>query len=389
MPYTSRALRCSDGELDEIIKFAVGVFNVDFPGLLPRLYRKGAATGRDHFAVRENGELAAAVISFPLDLTVAGHTFATNGVGTVSVAGDKRGRGYMTDLLASCLTDAKEKGAAFSVLGGQRQRYGHFGYARVGEHVGFAITRMSVRHAIGLRESAYTLREASAADGAKLVGMMKTRPVYAERSADDFLFAAAADFRKTYIISDGASDVGYFVARPEMTHVSELVLTNGASVDELVLAILAKVEDRVDIDAPAHETAIFSRLWYLADDWHSSSFSNFAVLDLPEVIEAFGDLACRCRAIPDGRFVLGVEPHPFFEKIAIAELGKTHGNFGISVESGRVAVRPVDADADVSLSYIDALEFLFTRIGQLPPYLPSVCRTLLPLPIFFPPADKV
>ena len=389
MPYESRAMRCNDGELDEIIEFATEVFNVDFPGLLPRLYRKGATTGHDHFAVREEGKLAAAVISFPLDLTVAGHTFATNGVGTVSVAEECRGRGYMTDLLASCLNDAKERGAAISVLGGQRQRYGYYGYARVGEHVSFAVTRSSVRHTIGLRESAYTFREASAADADALVRMMQTRPVYAERSADDFLFAAAADFRKTYIISDNSADIGYFVARPELTHVSELVLADGASVDETILSILAKVEDRVDVDAPAHEARIFSRLYYLADDWHASSFSNFAVLDLPTVIEAFGELVCRCRAIGDGRFVLGVKAHPFFEKIGVAEQGRNHGNFGISVEGGRVSVQPVDAGADVELSYIDALEFLFTRIGDTVEYLPPVCRTLLPLPIFFPPADKV
>ena len=116
MPYESRALRCSDGELSEIIEFAVGVFNVDFPNLLPRLYRDGASTGHDHFAVRENGRLVAAVISFPLDATVAGHTFKTYGVGTVSVAEDCRGKGYMTDLLASCLNDAFTHGAALSVL---------------------------------------------------------------------------------------------------------------------------------------------------------------------------------------------------------------------------------------------------------------------------------
>ena len=395
MPYISRAKRCSQSELREIIAFATKVFNVDFPNLLPRLYRDGAATGPDHFAVREDGELCAAVISFPLDLTVAGRTFATNGVGTVSVAEDKRGRGYMTDLLASCLTDAAEHGAAFSVLGGQRQRYGYYGYARIGEHVGFAVTRSSLRHTIGLRDSAFALREATQSDVPALLQMMRKRPVYAERSEDDFLFAAAADYRKTYIMSDGGRDVGYFVARPDMTHISEIAFDGGdgfdlrRATDEMVLAALADGHDRVDVDVPAHEAAVFARLYHLADDWHSSSFSNFAVLDIPTVVGAFGSLACRLRAIPDGRFVIGVEPHPFFEKIGIARRGKDHGAFGVAVEGGAISVMPTDAAPDISLGYIDALELLFTRIGETEPYLPPICRTLLPLPIFFPPADKV
>ena len=113
------------------------------------------------------------------------------------------------------------------------------------------------------------------------------------------------------------------------------------------------------------------------------------MLDIPTVVGAFGSLACRLRAIPDGRFVIGVEPHPFFEKIGIARRGKDHGAFGVAVEGGAISVMPTDAAPDISLGYIDALELLFTRIGETEPYLPPICRTLLPLPIFFPPADKV
>ena len=395
MPYESRAKRCSQDELDEIIAFATNVFNVDFPNLLPRLYRPGATTGPDHFAVREDGELAAAVISFPLDATVAGRTFKAYGVGTVSVGEKMRGKGYMTDLLASCMTDAFEHGAAISVLGGQRQRYGYYGFALVGEHVDFAITRQSIRHTIGLRESAFALREATEADAPALVRIMQKRPVYAERHEDDFLHAAAADYRKTYLISDGGRDVGYFIARPDMTHVSEIAFDGGdgfdlrRAADELVLAALADGHDAVHVFAPSHETALFERLYAISDCWHASAFTNVSVLDFPTVIGAFGELLLRTRHVDDGQFVLGVEPHPFFEKLGIARRGKDHGTFGVRVEGGKIDVSAVEREPDVKLPYIDALELLFSRIGETKPYLPPLCRTLLPLPLYFPPADKV
>lgn len=395
MAYESRAKRCSQAELDEIIAFAAKVFNVDFPGLLPRLYRAGATTGPDHFAVREDGELAAAVISFPLDETVAGHTFKTYGVGTVSVGEDKRGKGYMTDLLASCMTDAFEHGAALSILGGQRQRYGYYGFALAGEHVEFAVTRQSIRHTVGLRDSAFTLREATRGDAPALVRMMRCRPVYAERHEDDFLFAAAADFRKTFIISDGGADVGYFVAKEDMTHISEFAFDGGESFDlrraaeELVLAALSAGNDAVHVYVPNHETAVFKRLYELCDHFSCGPFSNISVLDFPTVIGAFGELLLRTRHVDDGKFTLGVEPHPFFEKLGIARRGKDHGVFGVCVEDGVISVDAVECEPDLKLPYIEALEFLFGRIGETQPYLPPLCRTLLPLPIYFPPADKV
>ena len=395
MPYESRAKRCTQDELDEIIAFAMKVFNVDFPNLLPRLYRAGATTGPDHFAVREDGELAAAVISFPLDETVAGRTFKTYGVGTVSVAADKRGRGYMTDLLASCMTDAFEHGAALSVLGGQRQRYGYYGFALAGEHVEFAVTRSSLRHTTGLRESAFAIREATQSDTPALVRMMRSRPVYAERSEDDFLHAAAADYRKTYIVSDGGRDVGYFVAKPDMTHISEVAFDGGdgfdlrRAADELVLAALADGHDAVSVFVPSHETALFERLYEISDSWHAAAFTNVSVLDFPTVIGAFGELLLRTRHVDDGQFVLGIEPHPFFEELGIARRGKDHGTFGVRVEGGAIEVSPVEREPDVSLPYVDAIEFLFSRIGETKPYLPPLCRTLLPLPLYFPPADKV
>ena len=395
MPYESRAIRCSDSDLDEIIAFATKVFNVDFPNLLPRLYRPGAATGHDHFAVRENGELAAAVISFPLDATVAGRTFKAYGVGTVSVAEDKRGKGYMTDLLASCMTDAAGHGAAISVLGGQRQRYGHYGFARVGDHIDFTVTRQSLRHTIGLRESAFTLCEATEDDAAELVRMMQKRPVFAERHEDDFLPTAAADFRKTYFVIDGGERVGYFVARPDMTSISEIAFPPrdgfdlARAIDELVLAALADGHDCVHVFVPSFETAMFKRLYEISDGYIAGPFANISVLDFPAVLGAFGALLLKTRHVDDGRFVLRVAPHPFFEKLGIARRGKDHGTFGIRVAGGEIDVAPVDCEPDVSLPYIEALEFLFTRIGDAEPYLPPLCRTLLPLPLYFPPADKV
>ena len=38
---------------------------------------------------------------------------------------------------------------------------------------------------------------------------------------------------------------------------------------------------------------------------------------------------------------------------------------------------------------VGSSELLFSRIGETDAYLPPLCRALCPLPLFFPPADKV
>lgn len=388
MPAT-RCERCRDSELAEIADFAAGVFGVDFPNYLPRLYRPGAATGHDHFAVRKNGALAAAVINFPLTLTVAQTELLTYGVGTVSVSEASRGKGYMTDLLTECVAEAAERGAAFSILSGQRQRYEHFGYALIGTHTVFEITPSSLRHALDAKTEPYTLREASACDGSALARMMEGRPVYAERAAEEFTVAAAADYHRTFIVSDGTADVGYVVAKGGLGSVSEAVLLPGASIDALLLGILRSQGGSFSISAPAHETELFARLGKVCDRWHSAPYANVCVLDFPAVISAFAELLLRTRSVSDGRFVLGVEAHPFIAQIGAAKEGRTHGNFGISVTDGRLDVRSVDSAADIELAYLDALELLFGRTGEGMAYLPPLARELFALPFYFPKADMV
>lgn len=385
----TRCERCRDSELAGIAAFAAGVFGVDFPNYLPRLYRPGAATGHNHFAVREGGQIAAAVINFPLPLNVLGTELLTYGVGTVSVSETSRGKGYMTDLLTECVAEAAQRGAAFSILSGQRQRYEHFGYALSGIRTVFEITGSSVRHTVGASCTPYTLREASETDGAILAGMMESRAVYARRSAEEFTVAAAADYHRTFVVSDGSADVGYIVAKADLSSVSEAVLLPGASIDALILGILRGTEGGFSISVPTHETELFSRLGKVCDYWHSAPAANICVLDFPAVISAFGELLLRTRSVEDGCFVFGVKAHPFIEQIGAAKDGRTHGNFGISVTDGHLDVRPVNSAADVELEYIDALELMLGRTGEAVAYLPPLARELFPLPFYFPKQDMV
>jgi len=66
------------------------------------------------------------------------------GISGVSTYREHRGRGYMTELMELCIRQMEEHNAAVADLGGDRQRYGHFGFERAGIKIGFDINERSI-----------------------------------------------------------------------------------------------------------------------------------------------------------------------------------------------------------------------------------------------------
>ncbi|MBQ7475032.1 MAG: GNAT family N-acetyltransferase [Clostridia bacterium] len=389
MGYETRCVRAKDEEHEEITKFSTEVFSVDFENFLPFIYRKGAPTGHFHFVVRENGELAASVLNYPIKIRVLDRDILAYGVGTLCVREESRGRGYMDDMLAECLLEASREGAVFSVLSGQRQRYGYYGYSVSEDLLSFGFSHSSLRHSIGQRPSNYTLREAKKSDGGTLVGIMKTQKVYVEREPDDFILVAAHDFRKTYLVLEGDKPVGYVVMNRENDSATEVVLVPGAELDELVLALREKFQQSTFFHVPKSEGYLCRKLFREGSDIYSTDEASPSILDFPKVIEAFGDLLATERKVPDGKFVFHIDSHPFYDKIGISKEGVTHGTLEISVKDGKFRVVPTDAEPDVSLPYLRAIELLFTGASQWDRDLPGWAHAILPLPFTIPAADKV
>ena len=104
----------------------------DFEAILPALYRRGEEEMSWNFALRERGRIRAVVGLFPLAYRWGGATLRVAGIGGVSCHPHARGRGYMQQLMDHCVQAAPAEGFHLSWLGGQRQRYGYFGYEKCG-----------------------------------------------------------------------------------------------------------------------------------------------------------------------------------------------------------------------------------------------------------------
>ncbi len=139
-------------EKAEIIDFINYVFSQahaphDFKTLIPKVYGDDAdGLGAEHYLIREDGMIKALVADRFFSLSVAQTVLRVGLIGSVSVHPYSRGKGYMKELMPAVIDDARNSGTDLLVLGGQRQRYGYFGFESAGTQLRFRITKDNIRH---------------------------------------------------------------------------------------------------------------------------------------------------------------------------------------------------------------------------------------------------
>jgi predicted N-acetyltransferase YhbS len=115
-----------------------------------------AADFRHHILAFQDGRVVGGVGAYPMELVVRENngerfTLKTVGIGQVCCAPEARGQGVMTAALTRALAEAAAKGAVLAVLGGDRFRYGHFGFDFFGSRLRltYQLKRLEV-HMAGL-----------------------------------------------------------------------------------------------------------------------------------------------------------------------------------------------------------------------------------------------
>ena len=144
---------CDHEDLIDFLNYVFGMngFDSGFYRLLPKLYRPAFRPEDHNFIVTEDGKLRAAVGSYPIALSVAGHELSAAGIGNVAAHPFHRGKGYMKDCMNMAMRDAVEQGLDFAVLGGRRQRYSYFGFEPAGLCAKFTLEDHNLRHAWGYK----------------------------------------------------------------------------------------------------------------------------------------------------------------------------------------------------------------------------------------------
>lgn len=381
-----RIQQLTAGDFEEAMDFLNLVFSghapTDFEKLLPAIYRPTDAAMGCHYAIREGGRIRAIVGMYPIQWRAGQVTLSVAGIGAVSTHPRFRGSGHMTALMEHCVQVMEQRHVDLSWLGGQRQRYGNFGYERCGQADSFSLNRSNLKHcfsdAPGIRFAPLELGDSPGlARARELHDAQLARCVRAEDRFHDHL----RGWRNTPHAALDVSGrmVGYLVASSKGDRVTELV----AESDHLALRMLRswtaeRADGGVTVELPAWRGDLVRSLGACCENVAVRSTGNFRIYDWERVVGALLGLRALSGPLATGAVSVGVAGY---------------GTLEISVSGDVRSCRRTDARPDLEMDPLTAMRAIFgpqppSRAITLPPRA-AILDQWCPLPLFCPQQDGV
>ena len=368
-------VRLAGADFDEAIAFLDGVFGEhrphDFATLLPSIYQPCDELMSCNHALREEGRIRAIVGLFPIDWQVGGRRLKVGGIGGVSTHPGARGKGYMGVLMRHCVERMKAEGFHLSWLGGQRQRYGYFGYEKCGQSVSLDLGPANLRHAcpepVDLRFEALEPGHSERLEQAWR--MHRGQRLRCRRRKPWFHRYLRAWYNRPHAALDASGEMlGYLVASGESDQVVELV--GGDEETALAMApawVQARGTGPVRFTLPPERRTLARRLGAMAESVSVSSSGNWQVFDWAATVEALMGIS---EGLPEGEADIGIEGY---------------GTLRMRVRDGRPECLREDAAGVVTWDPPTAMRVLFgplppDQVTALPPALDAL-RAWCPLPL--------
>ena len=367
-------------DLPKVIDFIDLVFSQaarphDFAELIPKVYGDGHDYSHIHAIALEDGEIRGCVAVLPFDMSIAGHTLHVGYLGSVSVHRLSRGAGHMKQLMQMQIEKAKANGLDMLVLGGQRQRYGYFGFSPVGGAYSYTVTHANVRHALKDADAApFTFEPLAPGESSDYAyALYQQQPVCGSRTAERFAEIALTFHMHGWLVKHNGENAGYLIATNDHKEIHELVMNDPAQIPAVLKAWMAKNGVRyLDVNAAPHNTSLNRTLAAFAEEY--SLRQNGCVLCLNYVNTIRSWMALQNSVAPLAEGVL--------------RLGIAEECIEIKVANGCITVDKTNAPAQLQLSPAEADQLLF---GYNRFYAPQINLSIpagwFPLPLNLPTAD--
>lgn len=376
-------------DYEELVNTANYVFMTDegptdFPGLLPKLYAKSNDTMKYHHIIREDGKIKAIVGSFPAEMEICGERLKGYGIGTVSVHTDSRSKGYMKKLMKAALEEMERENTDFSFLGGQRQRYEHFGFTPCGAVASFAFTTENARR-LPHQDGVYSFRAVSAEDTniiSQMFSLYQKRPAKVVRAKDDFYQILLTWHEVPEVILKGDTFMGYLVRNDKGDQIAEIELCDCSELVTVLKDYLkAHNQWSVTLDGVhLFETEKIKILSSCAEDVRLTNQEDYNILNYVKVLSAFLKLKSTYQPLCDGKLTVKI---------------KDRQTVSITVKDQKVEVLQAessDTQEDIEISHLEAMQIFFgaaSVVGDFGVGLPPFARQWFPLPLFYNRPDQV
>ena len=363
-----------------------------FPRILPKLYQNPRIAPMHVLAI-EDGRICGLVGTFELPYVVHGMPLHVVGIGTVSVRPGYRRKGYMKELMARAIQRAKDEQADYMILGGRRQRYGHWGFEQAGAMAYYDVDTDNVRHTYGEHaDFGYRFRRLTAKDEEAIQMERKLREaaeihmIYPEREEYDILCSMGAI---PYLIEKNGSFFGTFMYFKQEKQVCDLRIIDKNEVGYVVNDLFhAFLENELNFSHfGPEEQEMMTILSTLAEGTQIRHAAMIKILNYERVLRAYFSLAADLRELQDGELRVAFENG---ERLLL------------SVQYGKAEVRRLEADSAedpdtaseqfLTLTEKEAIQLMFhphTYLHSFGKPVPAAVRTWFPLPFFEYNSDEI
>jgi predicted N-acetyltransferase YhbS len=353
----------------------------DFERLLPALYQPTDEAMACNYAVREDGRIRGIVGMYPMRWQLGDVCLKVAGIGAVSTHPKSRGAGHMKALMHHCVSSMREQGCQLSYLGGQRQRYGYFGYERCGHVLQFNLTQANLRHCFGQLDPGVHFAPLTQDDQAWLRQARELhdlQPTRCHRAPADFYNHLLNWYSTPHVALDSQGQMlTYLVANKDGSTISELPTED----DALFLRVLrAWAGQRPEVSLPVSPLQPNrARLLYTCCEGVSvRSSGNWQIFDWPAVLGALLDARNAAHSLAPGRVCIGIQG------VGAIELGVDRNDTFCTLS---------DREPDLSCDTRTAMRLLFGPTApSLVMELPSAARMVeqwCPLPLHWHHQDGV
>lgn len=344
-------------EESEILDFSNMVFGmssgpIDFSELYPAIYGQPGFSKLHIIAKDERGRLVASIAVKPLRLKLGqGETLSAGYLGTVATHPRERGKGHMKQLMRLNLERAREMGMDLVALGGQRQRYNHYGFENGAPLITFSLNGANLR---AVREGApYSFLPFRQANE-RMIDAAYERyldlEMTAERSREDFGGLLLTGGGSPYIVLEAGLARGYVCAAG--SHIYECACGPETDLQRLAKCWLeARGCEGFELSLPMHAKEAIRALGEAAESWSLHDGMMVNVLNWPAVLEKLMNHKARHEALRDGEALVGIEGC---------------GTLRLSVRDNRAAVSPQKGEApQARLTQLEAVRTFLSPFGRL------------------------
>ena len=372
---------------ENIVDFANYVFShsgskTDFPSLLPKFYQSGRDTSALHYLAKQDGKILALLLAAPYTVWIKGEKLSAYGIGTVSTHPYYRGMGLMKSLINAALEDMKKAGAAFCVLGGQRQRYEHYGFEPVGVKLHCVITADNLRFTFPGRSAGDISFVRIGPDDSETIGhsyaLQQRTPFHIVRRQEDFLDICRSWHSTPFAILKGQRYIGYLACSEDRGNILELETVSAADIQAVLPAYASCFSVKtISLNLAPYEKSKIKILSAFCESLTVDSAYNLRVFRYADLIRWLLSLKADFTRLSDGHLSVEIEGEE---------------NLLISVHDQQVSVEETDRPADIRLKPLSALTFFFSPVGPFFRSVPQAdpcAASWFPLPFFWPGADQL